>query len=608
MKTKFCLAVISALLFCSNSAAAAILYVNSDGSCGGQSPCFAHIQDAINASVAGDTVQVAAGTYIENINLKSGVIVQGAGANVTTIKAALAGTSVVTAFSSSSSTKFDGFTVTGGNTDRGAGIYVLWYSVLTISNVVITGNQASLAGGGIEIFESDPVISNATITNNSAGQAGGAIINVDASPTITNSNISNNSAIYGGGIFNGIGSFPTILNTAFTGNTATYGGGLYNSLTGNLPGVSIINSTITGNYASYGGGIYNYNGSIPGGFIVASFTLLNAIVSSNQNGGIYCQIADTNEVTILIDNNDVWNNSGGDYLNVNLGIFHNPTCLPGPHDISADPMFVDAANGNYRLKPESACIDKGNNDAVPSFLTTDFYGNPRIIDGDGNGIATVDIGIAEFSDVATEIHVPTEAESLQDTVTLQASGTGASSVSFSIRAPGGASGIPIGFGDMPASFNSVSGYWELAFDTTQLSDGYYIIFSKAVGGSGDIVTSNIVNFSIRNWSEITLLPATSNNNAGRTMPIKFSIVISASVDPSQPFVHNEDIEIRIFDVAHPGDILQISHFGTKSTDYRIDDATKLYITNFRTAKTPATYTVEILRNGFLIGSFNFSTF
>ncbi len=50
------------------------------------------------------------------------------------------------------------------------------------------------------------------------------------------------------------------------------------------------------------------------------------------------------------DYNDVWGN-GGDDLEV---------VQAGPHDISADPQFVDAANGDFRLLCTSPCIDAGD--------------------------------------------------------------------------------------------------------------------------------------------------------------------------------------------------------------------------------------------------------
>jgi hypothetical protein len=106
-----------------------------------------------------------------------------------------------------------------------------------------------------------------------------------------------------------------------------------------------------------------------------------------------------------------------------------------------------------------------------------------------------------------------------------------------------------------------------------------VILAKAIDIYGNEGWAQVNAFSIRNWAVITMLPSTPNNKAGRTMPIKFSLRIAKSVDPAQPFVYNEDLEIRIYDARNPGTILQRSVFGDRATDYRI--VNMQYITIFR---------------------------
>jgi hypothetical protein len=63
-------------------------------------------------------------------------------------------------------------------------------------------------------------------------------------------------------------------------------------------------------------------------------------------------------------------------------------------DISADPLFVSPTTGNYHLRPGSPVIDAGDNSAA-DLPATDLDGNPRIQDGNGDGIAVVDMGVYE---------------------------------------------------------------------------------------------------------------------------------------------------------------------------------------------------------------------
>ncbi|RKY16187.1 MAG: hypothetical protein DRP63_05845, partial [Planctomycetota bacterium] len=64
--------------------------------------------------------------------------------------------------------------------------------------------------------------------------------------------------------------------------------------------------------------------------------------------------------------------------------------------IHDDPLFVDATGGDFHLQDSSPCIDAGRNSYVPSGVSEDLDGNQRIVDGDNNGTATVDMGAYEY--------------------------------------------------------------------------------------------------------------------------------------------------------------------------------------------------------------------
>jgi PKD repeat protein len=317
----------------------------------------ATIQGGVDEAPAGGIVWVSNGTYAvtETVLVDKDLDICSVNGPAETVVDGLASNRCFTL--ETTACTLSGLTISNGySADNGGGVYCSALSS-TITNCVIKGNKAERSGG----IYGGTVWNSSIVGNEALSQGGGG---VTAAHLYDSQIISNKAARYGGGA----------LSCNMTGCELSYnecgidGGGCHAS--------DLINCFVyTNRSAASGGGVNDgrvVNCSISGN------------TAGNSGGGVHGSD---------IYNSIIWGNQADNGPNLNYFSIASYCCSPDLVDgvdgnITNAPLFVSQIAGDYRLQPNSPCINWGNNAfAIGAF---DVTNNPRIVEG------YVDMGCYEY--------------------------------------------------------------------------------------------------------------------------------------------------------------------------------------------------------------------
>ena len=322
---------------------------------------FSTIQKGIDASSVGDTVLVAEGTYIENINfIGKDIVVTSKNGPESTI---IYGNSIeenievrVVTFDTGESAKavLSGFTITNGD----GGIWCSNGSSPVISGNIITGNT-SANGGGIFISDGDEEsnsINSPLIINNMIIENG--TLQNDVNSTWTGR---------GGGVYCGHNSEAIFKNNLIADNNSEFRAGAFECW---ICSATLTNNTIVNNMS---------NGTQEGGIYMhypLNVELINAIIWGNSPEpqiDIYCAWGGN---YVLIDYSNLQQGDNGVVLT-------GDKCelIIGENNIYTDPLFINPSNDNYSLKEISPCLNTGtafyelDGDTLINLSSDEYIGN-----------------------------------------------------------------------------------------------------------------------------------------------------------------------------------------------------------------------------------------
>jgi hypothetical protein len=352
------------------------------------------IAETISIANSGDTIMLAAGTYLETINpMGKAIQFVGAGPNLTILDGMGANRAIACASGETDRTTFSDLTVTGGYATRGGGA-VLRGSSPVFTNVEFIDNHSTDAGGAVFMSNgARPVFIECKFDGNSTYWMGGAIHALaGCRPVFTNTTFNNNqTGIAGGAVclitkepipiypphaypvpypHGLIGNRPEFTECTFTNNRAQrYGAAVY---AGFATPASFDNCNFQNNAAEWAGGgifvqsVYGYADSQDG---PPPPNVLMDYYPHVHNGTVF----NCCEPQAISGDAQAWYDPWSGSLNVSANCL---TCAP---DVNKD-LYVDSFDLFRVIDAWGDC--DGNNDDPPA---------PVLCDEDIDGDYVVDI-------------------------------------------------------------------------------------------------------------------------------------------------------------------------------------------------------------------------
>jgi len=314
---------------------------------------YSSIQSALDVASDSDVVLVAPGTYHENLlfNGKATLLLSAAGPAQTVIDGSQAGPVVEFDDHEGPGSTLEGFTLRNGSGAFGGGVTVSFASP-TIRNNVFEDNSAFGGAAAIGLDGSSSLVERNLFRNNSCDtQLTSGVVSVfNTSGVLVQNNVFIDNDCRA--LSDEAGGTPEFANNTFANNSVAIYVTSYPGTTAHLYRNNLV----------FGGGV-----GLDIDFGTATF-------------------ADRTKVPRW-DHNLVFG-STQDFVGID-----DPVGTSG--NLTVDPQLIDVANGNLHLRPTSLAIDAGAiaESALPEL---DFDGDSRVIDGDGDGTKTVDIGAFEF--------------------------------------------------------------------------------------------------------------------------------------------------------------------------------------------------------------------